>query len=221
MLAALARSGKPMTVGEIAALAVRGSEVGVRRSLARLVSQGIVRATEMGRNRVHELNRDHVAAPIAAAMADLRLTLWQRFRATLGKWNPRPVYGSVFGSAAKGDGSADSDIDLLLVRSPLAGEEDAGHRSSAFSETVAGFAAEFVAMQLTERQAARWDRQVGHLYDQVQRWSGNSLQVVEMSVFDWAEHRRQRTKLFQDVSRDGVLVTGGSRTRTPPSSRSS
>lgn len=69
VLAVLAGAGKPMTVGEVAALTPRGSEIGVRRSLARLVEQGIVRATEMGRNRVHELNREHVAAPVAARKA--------------------------------------------------------------------------------------------------------------------------------------------------------
>ena len=55
VLAVLAAAGRAMTVGEIAAQTARGSEIGVRRSLGRLVEQGIVRATEMGRNRVHEL----------------------------------------------------------------------------------------------------------------------------------------------------------------------
>lgn len=50
VLAVLAQAGKPLTVGAVAAMTPRGSEIGVRRSLARLVEQGIVRATEMGRN---------------------------------------------------------------------------------------------------------------------------------------------------------------------------
>src|SRR5580700_10723525 len=100
VLAALAGAGKPLTVGQVAAQTPRGSEIGVRRSLARLVDQGIVRATEMGRNRVHELNRDHVAAPIAEALAGLRLETWKRMREKLATWNPKPLYGCVFGSAA-------------------------------------------------------------------------------------------------------------------------
>ena len=115
VLAVLAVAGKPLTAGEVAALTPRGSEIGVRKSLARLVEQGIVRATEMGRNRVHELNREHVAAPVAEALAGLRLALWRRFRSTLGGWNPKPTYGCVFGSAARGDGDVRSDIDLLLI----------------------------------------------------------------------------------------------------------
>ena len=75
VLAVLARAGRPLTVGEIAQQAVRGSEIGIRRSVARLVEQGLVTATQMGRNLVHELNRDHVAARAALALADLRLEL--------------------------------------------------------------------------------------------------------------------------------------------------
>jgi hypothetical protein len=44
VLAVLARAGKPLTVGEIAVQAARGSEIGVRRTVKRLVSQGIVTA---------------------------------------------------------------------------------------------------------------------------------------------------------------------------------
>src|SRR5258708_11926105 len=128
VLAVLAQAGKPMTVGEVAAQTPRGSEIGVRRSLARLVEQGIVRGMDMGRNRVHELNREHVAAPVAEGLAGLRLTLWKRFRATLSAWNPGASYGCVFGSAARGGGDTRSDIDLLVVRAPLAGRTRARPR---------------------------------------------------------------------------------------------
>jgi predicted nucleotidyltransferase len=210
VLAVLAGAGKPMTVGEVATLTPRGSEVGVRKSLGRLVDQGIVRATEMGRNRVHELNRDHVAAPIAEALAGLRLVLWKRFRSALGAWDPKPVYGCVFGSAARGDGGADSDIDLLLVRAPVAGETDPGRASAGLAEMTAGRASEFMASQLTARQAAEWDRQVKHLYELVPAWTGNPLQVVEMSAFEWADHRRRRTGLFTEINSDGIQVAGES-----------
>lgn len=196
VLAVLSGAGKPMTAGEVAALTPRGSEIGVRRSLARLVEQGIVRATEMGRNRVHELNREHVAAPVAEALAGLRLELWKRFRTTLGAWSPRPAYGCVFGSAARGDGGARSDIDLLLVRAPVAGETDP-HRGSAG-----------LADQLTARQASKWARQVAQLHEIVPGWTGNPLQIVEMTTFEWADHRRRGTALFTEIDRDAIQVAG-------------
>jgi hypothetical protein len=208
VLAVLARAGKPLTVGEIAALTPRGSEIGIRRSLARLVEQGIVRAAEMGRNRVHELNREHVAAPVAEGLANLRLALWKRFRTALASWNPKPVYGCVFGSAARGDGDVQSDIDLLLVRAPTAGDVDPRRKSASRASAVAGYVTETLALQLTERQVSKWARQVGQLHDLVPSWTGNPLQVVEMSAFEWADHRRRSTPLFLEIARDAIQVAG-------------
>lgn len=206
VLAVLAQGGKPMTVGDVAARTPRGSEIGVRRSLARLVDQGIVSATEMGRNRVHELNRDHVAAPVADLLAGLRLELWNRLRRALGAWNPKPVYGCVFGSAARGDGDVHSDVDLLLVHDPLPGDTDPRRREGVLSKAIAGYATEFMSTQLTARQGTKWSRQVDELHGLVQRWTGNPLQVVDVSTYEWADHRRRGSALFDDIRRDGVEV---------------
>lgn len=209
VLAVLAQAGKPLTVGQVAAQMPRGSEIGVRKCLARLVEQGIVGATEMGRNRVHELNREHLAAPVAVMLAGLRLELWSRFRKTLATWNPRPAYGCVFGSAARGDGDAESDIDLLLVHAPLPGERDP-RRGSGGRDAIAALATESSAAPLTERQLARWRRQVDHLRGLARGWTGNPLQVLEMSTFQWADHQRQQSALFREISRDAIEVVGGS-----------
>jgi hypothetical protein len=208
VLAVLARSGKPMTAGDVAHEMPRGSEVGVRRSLARLVEQGIVRATEMGRNRVHELNRDHVAAPVADLLAGLRLELWKRLRAHLAAWNPKPLYACVFGSAARHDGDAESDIDVLLVHAPFPGDSDPRRKSAGLSDQVAGLASEVMSLQLTGRQAAKWRRQVDELHRHASAWTGNPLQAIEMSSFEWADHKRRRTSLFKEISRDAVQVAG-------------
>jgi hypothetical protein len=208
VLAVLAQAGKPLTVGQVAAQTPRGSEIGVRRSLARLVDQGIVRATEMGRNRVHELNRDHVAAPIAEALAGLRLETWKRLRQKIATWNPQPLYGCVFGSAARGDGDSYSDIDVLLIHSPFPGEADPRRRSSTISRQLAGYAAEFLTLQLTNRQVAKWRRQVDDLHALVEAWTGNPLQALEMSSLAWAEHARRKSALFKDISRDAIKVAG-------------
>jgi hypothetical protein len=162
----------------------------------------------MGRNRVHELNREHVAAPVAEGLANLRLALWKRFRTALASWNPKPVYGCVFGSAARGDGDVQSDIDLLLVRAPTAGDVDPRRKSASRASAVAGYVTETLALQLTERQVSKWARQVGQLHDLVPSWTGNPLQVVEMSAFEWADHRRRSTPLFLEIARDAIQVAG-------------
>lgn len=208
VLAVLASAGKPLTAGEVTAQMPRGSEVGVRRSLARLVEQGIVRATAMGRNRVHELNRDHVAAPIAVQLASLRLEVWRRMRSKLRGWKTRPLYACVFGSAARGDGDSESDIDLLLVHATFPGDSDPRRRSATLGSQLAGLTAELTALQLTEKELARWRRQVDQLHHEVRAWTGNPLQVVEMSGYEWANHKRRSTSLYREISRDAIQIAG-------------
>jgi predicted nucleotidyltransferase len=201
VLAVLASAGKPMTVGEVAAQTVRGSEIGVRRSLGRLVEQGLVRATEIGRNRVHELNREHIAAPIADLLARLRLELWQRLRQTISSWNPPPVYACAFGSATRGDGGPDSDIDVLLVHPPFPGEKRSG-RSSSLRDVVGTTALPVT----TEADLANWNDQVDGLHRLVQGWTGNPLQVIDVSAFEWARRVRSPKRLWAEIDRDAVVL---------------
>ena len=205
VLAVLAAAGRPLTVGEVAAQAVRGSEIGVRRSLGRLVEQGIVRATEVGRIRVHELNRDHVAAPVAVLLSGLRGELWKRLRETLGGWQPPPLHACVFGSAARGDGDIDSDVDILLVH-PLFPDEGWKAGSTGVVGALAGAIAGATLPLATEADVAIWDRQVDDLRSCVRSWTGNSLQVVDLSVVEWAVQRARASRLMADIDRDAVVL---------------
>src|SRR5665213_866259 len=104
VLVVLANAGKPLTVSEVASLSVRGSEIGIRKSLGRLVGQGIVIATDIGNSRAYQLNRDHVAADIALKMASLRTSLWRLIARDVEKWRYPPLFACIFGSAARHDG---------------------------------------------------------------------------------------------------------------------
>lgn len=204
MLAVLATAGRPLTVGQVAAEAARGSEIGVRRSLARLVEQGTVRATLMGRNHVHELNRDHVAAQVAVLLAGLRLELWERFRAELRSWKVPPLYAAVFGSAARGDGDVDSDIDLIVVHQVFSGEKKPKSFRSDIRTQVAD-AAGAVTLSATDRDAdTHWESQLADLHDRVERWTGNPLQIVDLSFYEWRHPPQEYQRLLSDVRRDGV-----------------
>lgn len=206
VLAVLAQAGRPLTVGEVAGQAVRGSEIGIRKSLARLVGQGIVRATEMGRNRVHELNREHVSAPIAELLAGLRLELWTRFRQSFETWKPPPLYACVFGSAARGDGGPDSDIDLLLVHRTFPTDKRPRGAKSGRAEVTDELALASTVTPMTEAEVAAWREQVDELRRVVHRWTGNPLQAVDLSAFEWADHSRRKTALFDEIGRDGVVL---------------
>jgi predicted nucleotidyltransferase len=201
VLAVLAVAGKPLTVGQIADQAVRGSEIGIRRSVARLVEQGIVRSTLMGRNLVHELNREHVAAGVADMLANLRLELWRRLREELAGWRPRPLYAGVFGSAARGDGDEASDIDLLLVHPPFAGER----KPPRLAPILLSQLADALGPPHGGPEAAEeWQSQIDRLRTLVQRWTGNALQVVDLSLHEWQHPTEAHEPLLAEIQRDGV-----------------
>lgn len=220
VLAVLGRAGHPLTVGEIAQQAARGSEIGIRRSVARLVEQGIVTATQMGRNLVHELNRDHVAAPAAILLADLRLQLWQRLRETLAGWTERPVHAAVFGSAARGDGGPESDIDLLLVHRQFPGDAGPQARTSGWMAFVAALATAMAGPGTAPPSAPPPDTQAWHasvdaLHGSVQRWTGNSLHAIELSMWQWFTLSTSDPALDREIRDHGIVVAGTPRPLGP------
>lgn len=200
VLAVLAAAGHPLTVGEIARLTARGSEIGVRRSCARLVEQGIVTATTMGRNTVLQLNRHHLAAGIADQLAGLRLELWRRFRAAFAAWQPAPLLACVFGSAARADGGPESDIDLLVVRPALLGEHD----KQLSSRILAALPLSARNLEVAPVSPEAWHDQLDALRAQVVRWTGNSLQVIDLPLRDYLDQRRRWTPLMASLTRDAV-----------------
>jgi len=208
VLAVLAQAGRPLTVGEVAAQAARGSELGVRKSLSRLVGEGIVRATVMGRNRVHELNRAHVAAPVAELLAGLRLELWRRLRETLDAWDPKPIYACVFGSAARGDGGPESDIDLLLVHPPFTGEAvptmPKGTTFGGAAGALFGIVANMPPVLPVDQTA--WDRQVDQLHGLVAEWTGNRLQAVDLGDYEWYMPADETRGLLKEVKAANIAL---------------
>ena len=206
VLVVLALAGRPLSVAEVAARAVRGSELGVRKSLGRLVEQGTVIATEIGNRRIYELNQEHVAAPIAMTLAGLRPELFKRMRHAISKWRPSPFFACIFGSAARADGSLESDIDVLLVHPPRQGEHSPRGKSGKAADLFLAAGEETFSIPLSTRDLSRWNRNVDLLREAVRLWSGNRLQTVEMSLFEWRAMQRSGGQLPREVRRDGVVI---------------
>jgi predicted nucleotidyltransferase len=116
VLAVLASNEATFTTGQLHRVLGRHSEEGIRKVLQRLTGQGIVRADRVGNAVAYRFNRDHLAAEHIVGLAGMREKLLERIEAALASWKPKPLYGAVFGSAARGSMTVESDIDLLLVR---------------------------------------------------------------------------------------------------------
>jgi DNA-binding transcriptional ArsR family regulator len=206
VLVALAHAGKPLTVSEVASSSARGSEIGIRKSLGRLLAQGIVTATELGNTRAYSLNRDHVAAGVAVELAGLRSELWRRTAREVERWNVRPLYACVFGSAARHEGDSDSDIDLLLVRPSTIPEVNEARKSKSAWAALGMWAETISTRVMTEAQVKKWDSNVDNMHDLVRRWTGNPLQVVSLSAVEWSEHRRAKSTIYQNIIRDEIRL---------------
>jgi predicted nucleotidyltransferase len=158
----------------------------------------------MGRNQVHELNRDHIAAGIAVALAELRPELWTRLRQELSRWHPGALYANVFGSAARGDGDESSDIDLLLVHPPFPGEKKPPRAKVPLSSQFTDVLAEFMTSNGEIEAPRQWEEQVDRLRQLVQAWTGNALQIVDVSFQDWRHPHRDSEPLFVEIEREGI-----------------
>ncbi|MHB8288581.1 MAG: nucleotidyltransferase domain-containing protein [Acidimicrobiales bacterium] len=113
LLVTMAQLGRPVTVRELARYA-KTSPQSALNVVNDLTETGLVRADRAGRSLMVTLNKEHLLAEPIIVMLETRHRLVDRLAGVLGGW-PQLAGAWLFGSAARGDGSRESDIDLLLV----------------------------------------------------------------------------------------------------------
>ena len=115
VLGALARSEAEMTIRTAARLAgVSAQQATV--VVNRLVGLGLVTRREAGSAALVALDRTNEAAGAIVALAALPRSTMQRLAELAQSISPAPVSLVVFGSFARGEADADSDVDALAVR---------------------------------------------------------------------------------------------------------
>ncbi len=179
VLAVLAGTTQPLTGRRVARLARRGSVAAVAKALERLVRQGLVLRQEAPPASLYTLNRQHVAAPAAEALALIRTELLERLRHAFSIWSIPPVHASLFGSAARGDGDLDSDIDIFVVRPAGVDAED-----------------------------ATWSAQLQDAGDAVLAWTGNHAGIIDFGDEDVEQLRDQNPPVLQELRRDAIDLAG-------------
>jgi predicted nucleotidyltransferase len=116
VLAVLAAAEASFTGEQTARMIADGSPSGVRRALERLVATGLVLRQEAGPAYLYRLNRDHLAATHVIALTKLRETFAEKVAELVSSWPTPPQTVVLFGSAARGEMHAGSDIDLFIAR---------------------------------------------------------------------------------------------------------
>lgn len=179
-LRVLARTIRPLSGREVARLG-GGTPSTVWRALHRLADHGVVRTEEAGGALLYTLNRDHLATEAILILVGLRGRFVDRLTEEVDAWAIQPRHLSIFGSAARGDGDTESDIDLFVVRPAGVEEED-----------------------------ATWRTQLETLADRVRAWTGNHAGIAEVAEGDTERLARERPPIVTEMERDALTVAGPS-----------
>ena len=179
VLRVLAGTSRGLTGREVAAMTGRRSHSGVLDVLHRLTKHGLVTRVELNRAYLFALNRQHVAVRAVELLMGLRGELFEDIRDAMDMWQIPPVHASVFGSAARGDGDVDSDIDLLIVRPPQIAHDE-----------------------------PRWQTQMDGLRKLIEGWTGNQAAIVDRSQKELTELQEQQRPIIAELLSDAIAVNG-------------
>ena len=178
VLSVLAHTSKELSTRNIAQLA-GVSPAQAARVLPRLADLGLLERREVPPATLYRLVPDHVAADAIDVLARAPLRLIERLGEVSGAMRPRPACVAAFGSFARHQARADSDIDLVVVRPRGVDEE-----------------------------AEDWRSTVDEIRDSGRRLSGNTVQILEVSQREVKALIRSKKPLWREIVRDAVIVYG-------------
>ena len=179
VLRVLAGTDQSLGVREVARLAGvspnRASQV-----LSDLADHGLVVVKDRGAGRLCRLNREHLAAEPLLALVGLRPRLLDMLRSEVVAWPRRPFNVSLFGSAARGDGTTASDLDLLVVRANRASDD------------------------LDDE----WDQQLYDSGERILAATGNRAAWLVTTMADLQRAVRSGEPIVDEWRRDGIHLAG-------------
>jgi predicted nucleotidyltransferase len=178
LLAVLLETTAPLTLRRLASLA-GVSPAQASRVMPRLVELGIVDRQEVPPASQFLLVRDCVVTQLLLALADARSIALRQIGEAVSAISPEPVSAIAFGSFARGEADAQSDIDLAVVRADDVDDDDEGWAESIDS----------------------WRRQVRTI-------TGNDVEIIEATASEATRKLRGRSELWRNIKRDGIVVYG-------------
>lgn len=178
VLVQLAGLAAPVSGRELARRIPWASQPAVNSAVDRLAKSGVVLRQSAPPANLYLLNREHLAYPAVEAMAGMRSAFYSRLRNLFAISNVRIAHASVFGSFARADGDASSDIDLLIV----------------WGRTVSPDVSDDLVGEL-ESKVRSW---TGNELNVAEIWL--------RQLPGWTKTRGKR--FLEEVMRDGILVAG-------------
>lgn len=180
VLAVLARTESELTIRTAARLAgVSAQQATV--VVNRLVDLGLATRREAGSAALVALDRESDAARAVVALADLRRSTMDRLAELARAIAPAPASLVVFGSFARGEADAESDLDVLAVRAAGVAADD-----EVWLDALGG-----------------WERAA-------RRLTGNSVELLVVGVEELPVLLREggQGALWRTIEAEGVILAG-------------
>ncbi|MFN2538882.1 MAG: nucleotidyltransferase domain-containing protein [Mycobacteriales bacterium] len=141
--------------------------------------RGLVLTDRLRGSLICRLNREHLAADAIIALVTLRGRMLNLLTAEISAWTSPVLHASLFGSAARGDGSTSSDLDVLLVP-----------RSA------------------KERDTNDWEVQLYDSAQRVRSATGNSAAWLVLTQEELASAKRSREPIISELERESITLAG-------------
>lgn len=178
VLAVLVETTTELSLRTIARLA-RVSPAQASRVLPRLVELGLVQRREVPPSALFRLVPEHLATRPLADLAGARDRLLEEMKRVAGALPVAPAGVILFGSLARGEADAQSDIDVVMVRPANVPRDD-----------------------------EEWWSSLQQWSDAVRRMSGNRVEVLEIGMDEIRARLAGHQPAWRDIRRDGVVVFG-------------
>jgi len=178
VLEVMTQTSREMSVRAIARLA-GVSAAQASRVLPALAELGIVERQDAPPAVLYRILQDHVAVKALSALARASLAFAEELAREIDGMSPPPASVAAFGSFARHEARADSDIDLLVVRPADLREEDES-----------------------------WRAVVDGIREHAQRLSGNRIEILEVGLREIRPLIRSKRPLWRDIVRDAVVIYG-------------
>jgi predicted nucleotidyltransferase len=178
-LTVLAGTESPLGQTQIHRLAPRGTRRGIAVALDRLCEHGLVIAEPTNHGYRYLLNREHLLTPAVLAAVGAREELLRRMASACADLRPRVVSAALFGSVARRDSGAASDVDLVLV-----------------------------VPDGTSLDEPAWQEQVRHLEAQVLAWTGNRRETITVPSAHLTTLAAEGEPVVASWRADALTLTG-------------
>ena len=178
VLDVLARTTAELNLGTVARLA-GVSPAQASRVLPRLVLLGVIERRDVPPSSLYRLVRENLMAQAVVDLVEVRDRTIDRLRVLAGAIRPAPASLVLFGSLARSEADAGSDIDVLVVRrADVDGDNE------------------------------HWNESLDDWLLEARRIAGNRVNHLEVSLADVRTRVRSRKPLWRDIVRDGVVIIG-------------